>query len=173
MKTNFRFFSWLCTTFVALLGFAACDDDKPEEIDIPVAYGTPTADYKYMGTVTDEDGNPIKGINIVFQSNSNSLNKELYRTITNENGQYSTDYIHWSAGSGIYQATFTDVDGDENGGHFEDAVIKTHKMNKEQTEKGDGWYQGKFELTTEVKLEAKPSEDNTETDNTENNESNE
>ncbi len=167
MKTNFRFFSWLCTTIVALLGFAACDDDKLETIDYPVAYGTPTADYKYMGRVTDEDGNPIKGINIVFQGNGNSINKELYRTVTDENGRYSTDYIHWNTG-GIYQALYTDVDGEENGGHFEDKIIETHKMDKQKTGEGNSWYQGKFELTTEVKLEAKPSEDNNE-----NNESNE
>lgn len=158
MKTNFRFFSWLCTTIVALLGFAACDDDKLETIDYPVAYGTPTADYKYMGRVTDEDGNPIKGINIVFQGNGNSINKELYRTVTDENGRYSTDYIHWGAGEKIYQATYTDVDGAENGGHFEDKTHLIIDMERKQTGESDGWYQGKFELTTEVKLKAKSTE---------------
>lgn len=168
MKTDFRFFNWLCTAIISLLGFAACDGEK----EILYEYGSPTADYKYMGIVTDEEGNPIKGINVVFQGSRNSLHKEFHRVVTDENGRYSTDYIHWNTG-GIYQATYTDVDGEENGGHFEDRIIETYKMEKEKTGEGNSWYNGKFILSTEVKLKAKPAEDNDETDNNENNESNE
>ena len=173
MKTNFRFFSWLFTTIISLLGFVACDGEETTATDIPAEYGTPTADYKYMGTVTDEDGNPIKGINVVFQEHGyNNVYPEVTRVVTDENGRYSTDYIHWNSG-GIYQATYTDVDGEDNGGHFEDRIIETYKMEKEKTGEGNGWYNGKFILSTEVKLEAKPSVDNSETDNNENNESDE
>ena len=168
MKSYIKFFSWLGTTIISLLGFTACSDKE-----IPTAaYASPTADYKYMGTVTDEDGNPIKGINVVFQGSRNSLHKEFHRVVTDENGRYSTDYIHWNTG-GISQATYTDVDGEDNGGHFEERIIETYKMDKEKTGEGNGWYNGKFILSTEVKLEAKPSVDNSETDNNENNESDE
>jgi putative lipoprotein (rSAM/lipoprotein system) len=171
MKNHFRFFKWLYTTVIALLGFAGCSDDPSSMADM---YGVPTADYKYMGTVTDEEGNPIKGINVVFQGSRNSLHKEFHRVVTDENGRYSTDYLKWSLSSeDIYQALYTDVDGEENGGHFEDRIIETYKMEKEKIGEGNGWYNGKFELTTEVKLKAKPAEDNDETDNNENNESNE
>ena len=171
MKNHFRFFSWLYTAVIALLGFAGCSDDPGSMADM---YGVPTADYKYMGTVTDEEGNPIKGINVVFQGSRNSLHKEFHRVVTDENGRYLTDYLKWSLSSeGIYQALYTDVDGEDNGGHFEDRIIETYKMEKEKTGEGNSWYNGKFILSTEVKLEAKPAEDNDETDNTENNESNE
>lgn len=172
MKTDFRFFKWLYTTVIALLGFAGCSDDPGSMADM---YGVPTADYKYMGTVTDEEGNPIKGINVVFQKHSyGDVAPEVFRIETDKDGRYSTDYLKWSLSSeGIYQALYTDVDGEENGGHFEDRIIETYKMDKHKTGEGNSWYKGKFELTTEVKLEAKPAEDNDETDNNENNESNE
>ena len=167
MKNHFRFFSWLYTAVIALLGFAGCSDDPSSMADM---YGVPTADYKYMGKVTDENGNPIKGINVVFQKHSyGDVAPEVFRIETDKNGRYSTDYLKHSLSSeGIYQALYTDVDGEENGGHFEDKIIEIHKMDKQKTGEGNSWYKGKFELTTEVKLEAKPSEDNNE-----NNESNE
>ena len=157
MKTNFRFFSWLCTAIISLLGFAACDGEK----EILYEYGSPTADYKYMGTVIDEHGNPIKGINVVFQGSRNSLHKEFHRVVTDENGRYSTDYIHWNTG-GIYQALYTDVDGEENGGHFEDKTHLIIDMEKEQTDKGNGWYQGKFIISNEVSLKKKSAEETNE-----------
>ena len=172
MKNHFRFFSWLYTTVIALLGFAGCSDDPGSMADM---YGVPTADYKYMGKVTDENGNPIKGINVVFQKHSyGDVAPEVFRIETDKNGRYSTDYLKHSLSSeDIYQVLYTDVDGEENGGHFEDKIIETHKRDKHKTGEGNSWYKGKFILSTEVKLEAKPSEDNDETDNNENNESNE
>lgn len=158
MKTNFRFFSWLCTAIISLLGFAACDSEK----EILYEYGSPTADYKYMGTVTDEDGNPIKGINVVFQkSGIGDTRPEVLRVETDKNGQYSTDYIRWVP-SGIYQVTYTDVDGAENGGEFKDEIVYTSHMDREQTGDGDGWYQGKFIISNEVSLKKKPAEETNE-----------
>ena len=71
---------------VSLLGFSACEGDANKEA--LYEYGTPTADYKYMGTVTDEEGNPIEGINVVFQASGNMLNKEFHRVATDKNGKY-------------------------------------------------------------------------------------
>ena len=158
MKPNFKLFSWLCTAIVSLLGFAACDKEIPS-----AAYGSPSADYKYMGTVTDEDGNPIKGINVVFQKQgfNGIIPPEILRIETDKNGKYETDYIHWNSG-GIDQVTYTDVDGEENGGHFEDKTIAIYKMDKQKTGEGSGWYQGKYIFSSEIKLEAKPAEDNNE-----------
>ena len=159
MKNHFRFFSWLYTAVIALLGFAGCSDDPSSMADM---YGVPTADYKYMGKVTDENGNPIKGINVVFQKHSyGDVAPEVFRIETDKNGRYSTDYIHWDTG-GISQILYTDVDGEENGGHFEDKVAQTGYMKKEKTGAGDGWYAGKYILSDEIRLYHKPAEDNTE-----------
>ena len=172
MKNHFRFFSWLYTAVIALLGFAGCSDDPSSMADM---YGVPTADYKYMGKVTDENGNPIKGINVVFQMHSyGDVAPEVFRIETDKNGRYSTDYLkHSLSREDIYQVLYTDVDGAENGGEFEDRVYMIHNMKRQQTSDGNGWYSGKFELSAEVTLKAKPAEENNETDNNENNESNE
>ena len=53
---------WICSLIMTALGFAGCSDD--EDTIVADEYGTPYADYKYMGTVTDENGKPIEGINV-------------------------------------------------------------------------------------------------------------
>ena len=64
MKTKLsQLTQWLLTTVIALLGFSSCDP-----LDHPVMYGSPTADYKAEGVVTDEDGNPIEGIQIKVEA---------------------------------------------------------------------------------------------------------
>ena len=45
---------WICSLIMTALGFAGCSDD--EDTIVADEYGTPYADYKYMGTVTDENG---------------------------------------------------------------------------------------------------------------------
>ena len=64
MKTKiYKLTRWLCTLLLGVLGFTACE--KEDEIgDTPAAYGTPTADYIFEGVVTDQAGNPIKGIEV-------------------------------------------------------------------------------------------------------------
>ena len=54
--TILKFIRAIFVAILGLLGFAACGDDPGLGL---CAYGSPTADYKYMGTVTDEEGNPI------------------------------------------------------------------------------------------------------------------
>lgn len=48
---------WICSLIMTALGFAGCSDD--EDTIVADEYGTPYADYKYMGTVTDENGKYI------------------------------------------------------------------------------------------------------------------
>jgi len=150
-----KLWSWICTMVVSLLGFSACEGDANKEASYE--YGTPTADYKYMGTVTDEEGNPIEGINVVFQASGNMLNKEFHRVATDKNGKYETDYIYYILGSSIYQALYTDIDGEENGGHFEDKIVEIHKMDKTKVKDGERWYMGVYDLSAEVKLTKKPA----------------
>ena len=47
---------------LALLGFAGCTNIN----DAPDLYGTPSVDYKVIGTVTDEQGKPLKDIQVVL-----------------------------------------------------------------------------------------------------------
>lgn len=61
-------------------------------------------------------------------------------------------------GADAYQVLYTDIDGEENGGHFEDKIIEIHKMDKTKIKDGERWYQGMFELSAEVKLSRKSTQ---------------
>ena len=160
MKPNFKLFSWLCTAIVSLLGFAACDKEIPS-----AAYGSPYADYKYMGTVTDEDGNPIQGIKATLVGSSNLIKgREIAVLTTDKDGKFESEYYSEMSTS-IYKIEFTDIDGELNGGEFESAEIMSKEMESTQVKGDDNqaqdnkthdhWYRGKFELKAEVKLNAK------------------
>ena len=49
---------------LALLGFTGCSDIN----DAPDLYGTPSVDYRVLGTVTDEEGKPLEGIQVVMEN---------------------------------------------------------------------------------------------------------
>lgn len=68
---------WICSLIMTALGFAGCSND--EDTIVADEYGTPYADYKYMGTVTDENGKPIEGINVVIQKHGYKNYPELFR----------------------------------------------------------------------------------------------
>ena len=78
----------LCVAVLGVLGFSACSDD-PESAS--VAYGSPNAKYKYVGTVTDEQGNPIEGINVVMSGDYVSSTPFASLTLkTDKDGKFST-----------------------------------------------------------------------------------
>ena len=86
---------WLCVAVLGVLGFSACSDDPESD---SVAYGSPTADYKYMGTVTDEAGNPIEGINVMINGAVNSTGNASLILKTDKDGKFSTVTLTLSTG---------------------------------------------------------------------------
>lgn len=119
---------------LALLGFAtACD----KETDPPlVMYGTPRADFRAQGKVTDSEGNPIKGIRVRSQEDGGK------GILTAEDGGYD---ISGSMFPGHVQLTFTDIDGPDNGGEFTERAVDVKFTQDDRTGKGDGsWYSGSF-----------------------------
>lgn len=134
-----RLTRYLIATLLGLLGFSACSDDEEDE---PICmYGTPTADYIVKGTVTDEAGNPIMGINI-YPSGT------LTPAKTDAEGRFKTDTLSYG---GPY--IFVDPDGDANGGRFETDTLyyNDFKCTKVGESKHD-WHMGVFELEAEIKL---------------------
>lgn len=139
MKTKSqRLTHYLMAMLFGLLGFSSCSDDEDEPICM---YGTPTADYIVKGTVTDEAGNPIMGINI-YPSGT------LTPAKTDAEGRFKTDNLSYG---GPY--IFVDPDGDANGGRFETDTLHYNdfKCTKVGESKHD-WHMGVFELEAEVKL---------------------
>lgn len=148
---------WLLTAVIALLGFSACDD-KTDPLDYPLMYGTPTADYKAEGVVTDESGNPIEGIKVMVELqsylNGSSETKAVY---SGDDGQFITPTYN---NQRILSLTATDIDGEENGGEFEERVINLQEMIPllDKTD-ADGWYIGVYNYVVNFKL-TKKSADN-------------
>lgn len=157
MKTTipFRMLRWLFVTILSVLGFSACggdDDDGPSST--PSAYGTPTATYIYRGTVTDEEGNPIKDIDVVLHGViAGSMNASLVIK-TDKNGVFRTGWLNTSQ-TRVETIDFVDRDGEANGGDFESQTLEVKDLDSKKVTEGSGWYQGEFEVQANVQLEKK------------------
>ena len=153
MKTKlYKLTRLLCTLLLGVLGFTSCE--KEDEIgDTPAAYGTPTADYIFEGVVTDQAGNPIKGIEVQIDG---FFERGTLRTLKHETAADGTYFTNIYKECGFVRSiTYTDVDGEENGGEFESLTIKPDDMEKLKLRDGEGWYGGVFKLSAEVKLKNK------------------
>ena len=164
MKTkDFKLLKWLCSMVMVAMGFTVCSKDEPE--DVYYMYGTPTCDYKISGIVKDRKYKAIPGINVVLQKSNNGVKEDFMTLTTDKDGKFSTEYYN-TEDVDIAYVKFTDVDGDENGGEFEDKTISAWGMFRTQVEEGDGsWYSGKIDLYDEILLNLKP-EDSAENDDT-------
>ena len=140
---------------LGILGFSACTegensitDEKKNGIDdIPCMYGTPTIEYRVKGKVTDTEGSPIKGI-VVSSANDTGLG-----AVTNEDGSFTTNKV---SDMSIYGTlTFTDTDGEANGGDFATTSVKLENLPAVKLTDGKGWYTGEYEVTADVKLTKK------------------
>ena len=128
---------------LGVLGFSACDNPP---LDM---YGSPTVDFMVKGKVTDSEGTPIKGIVI---SSKRGLSDDL-SAVTDENGEFITNQIHQTGFYGTL--VFTDVDGADNGGDFATCEKDLSALPKTLVKDGEGWYEGEYEVTANVKLNKK------------------
>lgn len=138
-----------------LLGFASCSDNNGGICE----YGTPTLDFQVKGTVTSETGKPIENVQVIvrgwdiFFAKNGHMQDTVY---TNEKGEYISH-----VGSTIGLQTKNDPDesalaqrvifNDQTGIYKSDSTFVAD-MPKEQTEKGNGWYEGKYLLTADKQL---------------------
>lgn len=136
-----NFFLNLCKTILGILGFSfvsACDGEGTPPYamyGVPVAdeYGSPYAEYFVKGKVSDENGEPIKGIAVTAP-------KEYPDTaFTSDDGSYELRGSFFP--SDELEVKFTDVDGEENGGWF---LTKRQNVKLKQQTEGEGWYSGIF-----------------------------
>ncbi|MFI3332149.1 MAG: radical SAM-associated putative lipoprotein [Rikenellaceae bacterium] len=129
---------------LTLLGFSSCSDEWGNIITTPDMYGTPISDFRFMGEVTDSEGNPIKGIEVKVSSASES-------TLTDDQGAFSTEFKTYI--DGTHTITFTDIDGEENGGEF---ISQQVEVKWDDAEDVDGVDQ--FDLGTVELIESKINE---------------
>lgn len=104
-------------SLLSILGFTGC------EIISSDMYGTPLADYIYTGNVTDAEGNPIQGIQVKVTSDA--------IVSTDENGAFSATLEGYSYPTS--SITFSDIDGEENGGEFASKEVNLDYTNYEDT----------------------------------------
>ena len=131
---------------ISALGFVACDSsDDDNGSDYPIEYGTPTADYKYMGTVTDKNGKPIEGIKATLVGyNSLTSSQKVAEFTTDKNGKFESE-VYSETVATVKIIEFADVDGELNGGEFATTSITTSQMQTTKVKDGDGgWYRGEF-----------------------------
>lgn len=116
---------------------------------IPAMYGTPSADWSVKGRVTDEDNQPVAGIQVVlgnhFQSNEHVIyDQEYWPLDTLQTGPDGT-FQASRGGFPIQQlkVDFQDIDGEENGGEFEAVSLMIRKIEYKDAK---GWYSGRAEI---------------------------
>jgi len=124
----------------------------PDE-DEPIAdaeYGCPHVYYEIDGTVKDETGEPIEGIEV-----TDLYNGEI--TKTDDKGKW-TIVKEELCGDIVTETQIEakDIDGEDNGGYFNTAAVDVKMVNMEE---GDGeWDQGKWAAhDVEITMEQMPA----------------
>lgn len=144
---------WILTAIISLLGFSGCSKEE----EMVCMYGSPTVDYKAEGCVTDEGGNPIEGICVKVEIYDHLSGSEIKTVYSGEDGLFITPKYR---NKKILSLTATDVDGNKNGGEFNEKKVDLQNMqpDKDKTN-ADGWYQGIRTYNVDIKL-TKKSADN-------------
>ncbi|MBR6077598.1 MAG: radical SAM-associated putative lipoprotein, partial [Paludibacteraceae bacterium] len=117
--------------------------------DVPCEYGAPHADYKISGVVTDEAGNPVKGIKTTFLNQNYAVKSDS----SDASGKYELNVRSYPMLTGDKLAV-EDVDGAENG-EFQTDTLDLSKAEPVRVKKGSGWYEGAFEVSQNVVLKSK------------------
>ena len=147
---KYLFFLLLSTTFVV-----SCKDDDPEPAP---EHGTPSIRYQVTGSVTDEAGNPLKGIAVRLKDNfMNPAFKDPYMQLdsvgTDEKGEYITNFVNDTGIRDGLVLIAEDTDGLENGGLFRPDTIRLTDMEKKKVGEGaDEWDSGTWQLKADFKL---------------------
>ncbi|MBP5799431.1 MAG: radical SAM-associated putative lipoprotein [Prevotella sp.] len=155
-----RWYNAVLTALLSMLGYG-CDESSLDMYGTPVTeYGTPYAEYRVKGQVTDESGVPINGIktsakNIVISSISGEHGFGLDSVQTDASGQFAVSF-RCSPRNSETKLIVEDIDGAANGGEFLSDTLDVEFDKAVQTTKGDGWYEGSFEITQDVKMKKKP-----------------
>lgn len=111
--------------------------------------GPEMASYKVTGIVSDEEGNPLKGIEVesVFEYELSSFTDLLY---SDKEGKFDKSYTFTPCRS--VTLTFSDIDGEANGGAFSPLTVKADIR---LIEDAKGSFAGSYLVSCDVKLTRK------------------
>ena len=144
-----RFIYWL----LAVLGFGSlvgCEQ-------VPVMYGSPSADYEIKGKVLDADGDPIKGIKVEVQTYVAGPEPiPIIRKFSLDDGTYDASVQTFPVSK--LRLVAQDVDGAENGGEFAERTIELDFSKVEATGDKDAWYNGTKSIEKQIVMQEKSDE---------------
>ena len=160
-----RFYHWynaVLSALLTLLGFGSCTHVGEDEYGSPVVeYGTPYADYIVKGNVTDEQGNPLAGIKASIKSIEEYPEEfaqyayGLDSTMTDSEGKFLMETRAFISQPNL-KLIVEDTDGPAGGGEFLSDTLALDDLPMQQTEAGQHWSSGKFELKADIKMKKKP-----------------
>ena len=174
MKIRFlKFKDWLLMSMMGLLGLTACNSAKkvaeepvagnePDSIENPVPrggemalmYGVPTMDFVVKGRVINEQGKPVKGMQVILVNQTVDIAPDHM----DEDNPFVQDYIEHSSDTtdaeGVFECHVKDVpvdvqrvivrdiDGKKNGS-YEDQMVDIVFTEADQSGERKGWYMGR------------------------------
>jgi len=142
----------LLAALLSVLGFSSCD-----KLGITgggggtlCEYGVPTATFKVMGHVTDEEGNAVEGIKVTVQD----VSLELWSGSSDASGNYESEDCNMTGElpSDDLLVIMEDIDGEANGGTFRKDTLSVGEITVKKVAEGSGWSTGTYEVTADEKL---------------------
>ena len=153
----YSLYSKLISACLILLGFNSCDSDPVDE------YGSPSAKYKVNGKVVTSEGNKesIKNIRVVMIEDVKESEYIIGDTVyTDTDGKFEINRNDTPYNKFVIR--FKDIDGEDNGGLFEDKE-EIIEFNSSDYKNGGRWYVGEaekdmgtIELTIKEEAEEEP-----------------
>ena len=153
--------NWALAGLLSPLGFTGCGKDNNGDGEISVEYGVPSANFKVLGRVTNEQGQPLGGMRVVAsevttiwgkgpeQCYSGLLRDTVY---TASDGSFVREYSLFPADSVYIHMKIED--SAEPSVYDSDSV--TVGFAKGDLKGADGsWFLGAAEKVVDVKLKAK------------------
>lgn len=127
--------------------FASCMvDNEGLKDNFNTSSNEPIANYQVFGKVSDVEGNPITGIRVIADYSTDVIYRAdtLY---TNKEGEYSKFLTTPRVGS--FYLSFTDIDGQANGGAFES---RSERVTPVRTEISSGYFGGSYIVSLDAVL---------------------
>ena len=139
----------LALSFLAAQVFVSCMVEDTDNKLFDISGGEPVANYQITGTVSDEDGNPLPGIRVIADY-STGIPYRADTLYTDKEGRFSKFMSIPRVDK--FVMSFTDIDGNANGGYFKSDTIKVKPV---RTEMASGHFGGSFIVSAEVELNKK------------------
>lgn len=152
-----KIFSNISRVMLAALGLSAATG-------CPMMYGSPYYILNVNGTVTDENGTPIEGLEVAagkFYESDSDGKRYVYlnsreSVLTGKDGKFEIKESYSAAAEESCAIIVKDVDGEENGGKF---AADTVEVKLVKTKDGDhGWYEGDLSNAGPVEIKLKKEE---------------